>query len=63
MIKLTGFGKNRMFWLIYIENIKKINMESKNSMNVFSIYMIIHGTHLDVIYMIGTLHGMLDNPR
>ena len=60
MIKLIGFGKNRMFWLIYIENIKKVNMESKNGIHVFIIYMIMHGPYLDVIYMISILHGMLD---
>ena len=63
MIKLIVFGKNRVFWLIYIENIKKINMKSKNSINVFIIYVIIHGPYLDVIDMIGKLHGMLDKPQ
>ena len=58
-MKLIGFGNNRMFWFIYIENIMKINMEGLKKM-VFIIYMIIHGPYLDVIDMIGKLHGMLD---
>ena len=38
-------------------------MKNKNSINVFVIYMIVHGPYLDIIYMIGKLHGMLDKPQ